>query len=696
MRLSALVLLLAALPALRADEGMWTFDNIPVQKIKAKYGVDLSPAWLKNLQLATVRFPGGTGAFVSRDGLVVTNHHVGRGAIAQVSTAQADLVKNGFTAATRAQEIPVPGLELMMLVSMEDVTARVNGAVKPGSGDAEALAARRNALAELRKAEEAKTGLTCEPVTLYQGGEYWLYRYRKFKDVRLVAAPELQVAAFGGDPDNYTYPRHNLDFSLFRVYEDGKPYRPEALLPFSAKGVAMGELTFISGHPGITYRQQTHVQMAYARDIGIPFQLRTLERQKQALLAYSATSPEAHRLAAEPIYGIENGHKRLSGQLLGLAKPENLKKVADAEAALKAAVAKDPALQARVGGSWDRVAQAVERQKALLKEATYLDAGRGTLVGRVASLRHALTLVRLADELAKPSAERLSEFSDGNLKATRAQLLSPRPVQKPIDATLLAAGLQEAKDELGADHPFVKALLGGQSSEAVAQVAVAGTRLDDPAVRKALAEGGKAAIDASTDPMILLAKKVDPFGRAIHARMEAEVTGVFNEHGGRIAEARFKTFGKSLYPDATFTLRLGYGPVATYANGTGTLAQPFTTYMGMYDRHLGWGGNAAAAEHGAWTLPERWLERQAKLDLATPFNFIYACDTVGGNSGSPVVNVKGEFVGINFDSVYEGQGGYYVYDADTKRAVATDARAILEALRKIMDAGTLADELLGR
>ena len=267
---------------------------------------------------------------------------------------------------------------------------------------------------------------------------------------------------------------------------------------------------------------------------------------------------------------------------------------------------------------------------------------------------------------------------------------------KPIDATLLAAGLQEAKDELGADHPFVKALLGGQSPEAVAKAAVEGTKLDDPAVRKQLAEGGKAAIEASTDPMILLAKKIDPFGRAVHKRVEAEVTGVFNEHGGRIAEARFKAFGRAVYPDATFTLRLGYGPVATYANGTGTLAQPFTTFMGMYDRHLGWGGNAAAAEHGAWTLPERWLKRQSKLDLATPFNFIYACDTVGGNSGSPVVNVKGEFVGINFDSVFEGQGGYYVYDADTKRAVATDARAILEALRKVMGAGKLADELLGR
>jgi hypothetical protein len=689
MRFTALALLFT-LPMLRADEGMWTFDNIPVQQIKAKYGVELDAAWLKRLQLATLRFPGGTGAFVSRDGLVVTNHHVGRGAIAQVSSAKTDLVKDGFAAANRDQELKIPGLELMMLVSMEDLTAQVNGAVPKGTADKDALTMRRNALADLRKAEEAKTGLTCEPVTLYQGGEYWLYRYKKFNDVRLVAAPEVQVAAFGGDPDNYTYPRHDLDFSLFRVYERGQPYQPQAFLRFQPKGVAMGELTFISGHPGTTFRQQTHAQMVYARDVGIPFQLRSLARQKAALLVLSATSPEARRIAAEAIYGIENGTKRLSGQLLGLAKAENLRKVEEAEAVLKAAVAKDPDLKFRVGESWDHVARAVARQQALLKETAF----EGT--GRVALLGHALTLVRLPEEEGKPSALRLSEFSEGNLKATKARLLSPRPMQKPVEAALLAAGLQEAKDEFGAEHPFVKAMLGSGSPEAVAKAAVEGTKLDDPAVRKQLAEGGKAALEASTDPMILLARKLDPFNRAIRKRMEDEVTSVFSEHGGRIAEARFKVFGKALYPDATFTLRLGYGPVATYANGTGTLAQPFTTFMGMYDRHLGWGGNAAAAEDGAWTLPQRWLDRQGKLDLTTPFNFIYACDTVGGNSGSPVVNAKGEFVGINFDSVFEGQGGYYVYDADTKRAVATDARAILEALRKIMDADQLVAELIGK
>jgi hypothetical protein len=689
MRVAVLALLLA-LPVLRAEEGMWTFDNIPVQQIKAKYGVELDSAWLKRLQLATLRFPGGTGAFVSRDGLVVTNHHVGRSAIAQVSSTQADLVKDGFVAASRDQELKVAGLELMLLVSTEDVTLRVNSAVSKGMADKDALTARRNALAELRKTEEARTGLTCEPVTLYQGGEYWLYRYRKFKDVRLVAAPEVQVASFGGDPDNYTYPRWNLDFSLFRVYEDGQPYRPEAFLPFTRTPLKAGDLTFISGHPGSTFRGQTLAQMRYAKEVGIPFQLAYLARQRQALEAYASTSAEAARVAADAIYGISNGQKRLTGQLLGLGKPASLALVATREAELRTRVARDAELQASLGGSWARIEAAVERQKVLLKEYTCVGTRGCILFGQ------ALTLVRLPDELAKPSAQRLPEFNEGSLKATRERLLNPRPVPLGLDEARLVWVLREALEQLGAAHPYVQAILGGRTPEAVAREAYAGTKLQDPAIRRQLLEGGRDALASHTDPMLTLARQLEPFQRSLHHRWEDQVQSVFAEHGGRIARARFQIFGKAAYPDATFTLRLGYGAVATYANGTGTLAQPFTTFMGLYDRHQGWGGNAAAAEHGAWTLPERWLKRQTKLDLATPFNFIYACDTVGGNSGSPVVNARGEFVGINFDSVFEGQGGYYVYDADTKRAVATDARAILEALRKIMDAEQLVAELTGK
>jgi hypothetical protein len=688
MRLSALALLLAAC-VVHADEGMWTFDNLPLKQMKEKRGFAPDAAWLKRLQLGTVRFPGGTGAFVSADGLVITNHHVGRGSIQQVSSGKADFIKDGFAAGALKEEVPVPGLELMLLVSSEDVTAKVNAVVKPGMDEGSALKARRSALSELRKEDEAKTGLTCEPVTLYQGGEYWLYRYRKFKDVRLVAAPEVQVASFGGDPDNYTYPRWNLDFALFRVYENGLPYQPEAFLPFAKKPLKAGDLTLISGHPGTTFRGQTLAQMAFAKEVGIPAQLAWLARQRLALEAFSKTSTEAARISADAIYGISNGEKRLTGQLMGLQKPQSLALVASREAELQRAVAKAPELQAKAGASWGRISQAVEQQKALLKENTCIGA-RGS-----AQLGHALTLVRILEEEAKPTGQRLPEFAEGTLKATRERLLNPRPIVPALDEIRLAWNLHEAFEQLGSEHPYVQAVLGGRTPEVVAKAAVSGTKVQDPAFRKQLLEGGRDALAAHPDPMLALARKLEPFQRAIQKQWEEQVQSVFAEHGGRLAQARFQIYGKAQYPDATFTLRLAYGPVATYPTGSGTKAQPFTTFLGLYDRHFGWGGNAAAAEDGAWTLPERWLQRKERLDLATPFNFAYGCDTVGGNSGSPVVNTAGEFVGINFDSVLEGQGGYYVYDADTKRAVAVDGRAILQSLDKVMDAQALVREIRG-
>ena len=687
MRLTAIVLL-ASIAAI-ADEGMWTFDNLPLQQMKEKHGFAPDAAWLKRMQLATVRFPGGTGAFISSEGLVITNHHIGRGWIQQVSSAKQDYIKDGFAAASRKGEIPVPGLELMLLVSTEDVTARVNAAVRPGMDEKEALKARRGALSELRRAEEAATGLVCEPVTLYQGGEYWLYRYRKFKDIRFVAAPELEVADFGGDHDNYTYPRWSLDFSLFRVYENGKPFRPEAFLPFTRTPLKAGDMTLLSGHPGTTFRGQTYAQMGFAREVGIPDQLALLARQRRVIELYAKTSAEAARVAWAAINGIANQEKRLNGQLLGLMKPQNLERVAAQEAALRAAVAWDPALRSEAGASWDRIAQAMGRQRLLLKEHNCISALSSALLG------HALTLVRILEEEAKPSGQRLPEFAEGSLKTTRERLLNPRPIVPGLDGARLAWLLQEAQEQLGQGHPFVQAMLGGGSAETVAQAAVAGTRLHEPAFRKQLLAGGREALAVHADPLLALARKLDPFQRAIQKQWDEQVQSVVAEHGGRIAQARFRIHGKSHYPDATFSLRLNWGNVATYATGSGTKAQPFTTFLGLYDRHLGWGGNEARAEAGSWTLPARWLARKMSLDLTVPFNFVYNCDTVGGNSGSPVVNAAGEFVGINFDSVFEGQGGYYVYDDESKRAVAVDARAILQSLEKVMGAAAISREIRG-
>lgn len=707
MRIPLLAALLACSVSF-ADEGMWTFDNIPVRKMKEKYGFEPSAQWLHKLQLGTLRFPGGTGAFVSRDGLVITNHHVGRSYIAQVSTAAADYIQHGFTAADRAKEVKIPGLDLKMLVSSENVTDKVNAQVKAGIDEKEALKARQNALSTILKENEASTGLVCEQVTLYQGGEYWIYRYKKFTDIRLVAAPEAQVASFGGDSDNYTYPRWNLDFALFRVYENDKPYKPDSYLPFGQETLQIGDLTIISGCPGATYRQQTLAEMVYARDTGIPYRLAFLDRQKKALEAFSATSQEARRIAYSDINSISNLQKRHTGQLMGLLKPENLAKVEVAESALRKAVDGDAALKAQVGDSWASIEKAVQKQSEMLKELTIIDSrdatklkdsnDRDALSSRL--LAKALLLVRMPVEEALPSEQRLADFSDGNLKARKTGITNPAPIEKDLDETRLAFGLHEARAVLGASHPFVKGLLGAKTPEEVAKAAMAGTRMQDLAYREQLLEGGKAAMDACQDPLVQLARQLDPFSREIRKRFDGEVAGILSEHGGRIARARFKVQGKENYPDATFSLRLSYGPVATYATGSGTYAQPFTTFLGLYDRHVGWGGNTRKNGHGAepdaWVLPQRWVDRKDKLRLSTHFNFSYGCDTVGGNSGSPVVNRKCEFIGINFDSVLEGQGGYYVYDDATKRAVAVSASGILESLDKVMDGEHLVQEILGK
>ncbi len=595
-------------------------------------------------------------------------------------------MKHGFLARTRAEELRIPGYELLLLESFQDVTAAVNAAVKPGMDDKAARAARENELARLQKAESERTGLTCNPVTLYQGGEYWIYRYKKFTDVRLVCAPEEGIAFFGGDWDNFTWPRHSLDFTLFRVYENGAPYQPAHFLKVAAEGARAGDLVFASGNPAATARQETYAQMAYARDRQIPLRLKSMARLRDALAAHGKTSEEARRLVGDQLRGLENNLKRQNGWLAGLKDAEAMKRIQADEKALQASVARDPALRARAGQAWARIEAAVKREAALLKESSFVAPRNSALLG------HALTLVRYAEEMARPDEQRLNEFKAANLKATQTRLVSPRPLDAGVEAAVLAANLEEARAELGAAHPFVKAMLGGKSPREAAESAVRGSKLADPAERKRLMEGGAKTLAGSTDAMILLARRLDPLNRKVRKQMEDEVQGVYTNMGGRIAEARFKAYGKTQYPDATFTLRLTYGTIATYP-ANGTKQQPFTTFAGLYDRAWGQGEKA---EGGAWALPARWKDAAAKLDPATPFNFAYACDTTGGNSGSPVVNTKGELVGLNFDSNIEAQVGRYFYDGRTKRSIAVDARAILEALDKVYGAGHLASELKGR
>ncbi len=686
LRLSALALLLASSAFARVDEGMWTFDNLPLQKMKAKHGFAPDQAWLEHLRLSVVRFPGGTGSFVSKDGLVLTNHHVGRGWTQQVSgPGEKDYIKHGFVAAGREAEIKVPGAVLYTLMAMENVTDKAEAAAKGAKGDKAAAEAKTKALDAYRAELEKKTGLTCEVVTLYQGGEIWIYQYKKHTDIRLVMAPEGQMAFFGGDPDNFTYPRHDLDFTLFRVYENGKPYNPAQHLKWTSTGLKAGDLTFVAGHPGSTARLETTVQMESARDLGFPMRLKSLKGQIEALKAYGAKDEEHMRQVRSNIFGLENGQKAITGYWEGLKNAAAMKKIKDAENELKAKVAKDPKL-AYAKESWTKVAALVAQQKAKANDFTFVNT-RGSQ-----TLGIGLTLVRLAEEAAKPSDKRLAEFADNRLPALKARLGAPNPA--PFNAELEMAnftfGLEEAERALGANHEFVKAMLGGKKAAEVAKAAVDGTKLHDPAVRKALIEGGAKAVAESTDPMILLGRKLDPLGRKIRKAQE-DLAHAIGEQTTRIAKARFAAYGKSTYPDATFSLRLTYGAVAGYkANGTDI--QPFTTFHGLLDRHYGQGGQI---EGGDWALPQRWLDKKGALNLPTPYNFSHKVDIIGGNSGSPVVDQKGELVGLIFDGNIESLPGRYYYDEGINRGVSVDARAIIEALDKVYEAPALVAELKG-
>ena len=672
--------------ATRADEGFWPFNAVPKDAIKKAYGVEISDQWLDHVRLSSVRFGGASGAFVSAEGLVLTNHHVGRGAIQQLSTPERDLVKLGFHARTRAEELKVPAMELNVLQSIEDVTARVNAAVKPGAPPADAFAARRAAIAAIEKESTDATGLRSDVVTLYQGGLYHLYRYKKYTDVRLVFAPEHGIAFFGGDPDNFTYPRYNLDISLFRVYENDTPARIEHYLTWSPGGARDGEVVFTSGHPGGTQRLYTVSHLEFLRDAQLPMTFERLERMRAARLRYSALGPEQARQVQSDVFGIENNLKSMRGQLEGLKDPAVMARKQASEETLRKAVAADPKTKASFGDAWDQVNASAKAARQLMGEQMFLEGAQG-FDTRLFSI--ARSIVRVVEEREKPNADRLPEYTEARLATFERQLYSPSPIYPDAEKAKLTDSLAFMQEKLGAGHALVTQILAGKTPEARAAELVAGSTLTDVAARKALVEGGKAAVAASTDPFIQIARAIDPQSRAMRKRAEDEVSSVQRDAYAKIAQAVFATQGTSAYPDGTSTLRLSYGQVKGYVEGGKTIP-PFTEFAGLYERAAKFGGKPP------FDVPARWVEKKGAIDLTVPFNLVSTNDIVGGNSGSPVINAKGEIIGIAFDGNIQSLPGYFIYDGSMNRTVSVDSRSIIEALRKVYDAGALADEMLGK
>jgi hypothetical protein len=676
---SILAFSLCAQPT-RADEGMWTFDNFPSKTVAQQYGFAPSQAWLDHVRGASLRIAGGCSAsFISAHGLVMTNHHCVVDCVEQLSTPQQNLVESGFIAKTAADERKCPAFELDQLTQISNVTAEVQGALAGKTGDA-ANAALHAEQAKLQASCGSDPSVRCDVVSLYHGGVYDLYRYKRYSDVRLVFAPEFAVAQFGGDPDNFNFPRYDYDVGLLRAYENGQPAANADYLKWSANGSKAGDLVFVSGNPGGTSRELTVAQLAFERDKVYPFEMPELAEYRGQLEQFVTRGTEQAREANETLFFIENDFKASFGQQLALLDPQFFGLKVRAEQRLRAAVAANPKLAAADGSAWDDIAKIqVLRAQLLPRYAAlngfFFDSG---LLGS------AVTLVRAADERTKPNGTRLPEFTDQALVNVQQELFAPVPVYKDLEELNLAYGLTVIRRDLGADDPFVRKMLGNESPEQVAHRLVAGTHIDDPKVREALYNGGQAAIAASTDPLIRFAAAVDPELRANRKDYETRVTAPTRAAAERIAKARFAVYGTSVDPDATFTARLSYGTVKGFSDAQGRSVPPYTTIGGLFDRATG---------APPYALPQSWLSARPSLDLATPMNLSTTNDIIGGNSGSPLIDKNANVIGLIFDGNIFSLGGNYGFDAAKNRSVAVDSRALLVGLRTVYHFDRVVDEI---
>lgn len=680
--LSFLLLLSLLVPVALADEGMWTFDNPPLKQWNERYSFEPTKEWLDNVRLASPKVNNASAGFVSPNGLIATNHHVAAGYIEKVSSKERDLLKTGFYAKTQAEELKIPDASASVLFSYDNVTERVHTAAKSGTTDAEVAAKRTAEISVIEK--DCPAGLRCEVISFYSGGEYWLYRFKRYTDIRLVMAPEEQAAFFGGDYDNFVFPRHDLDFTFLRAYENDKPASTPNYFKWSATGAADGEFILVTGYPGSTDRLKTVAQLRYQRDVGNPLTELVWKTRRKALEEYSKLGAEQLRQANPGMRSFANSLKRLTGQQEGLSNARNFARKEAEEKDLRDKLAAKPDLDKQYAPAWAAIETAYKSLPPMANRLAF----SSLAASRLATI--AQQIVTYHTETAKPNDKRYPEYRDTRLEALKTSLYSPAAIYSEMEEFALRSWLEEARKALGNDDPFIKAALGDADAAEVVRRAIRETKLGDPAVRKALIEGPAAAVESSTDPMITLARRVAPIVRELRDWNEKNITNIETANGTKIAQARFAVYGKTMPPDANSQLRIEYGKVLGYDEDT-TLVPYKTTFFGLYDRALSFG------EKTPFELTDSLRAARTRVDLATPLNFVYTADTIGGNSGSPVINRNGEIVGLNFDSNIQKLSNryWYIEENEGSRAVGVHTAGILEALRKVYNTDSLVKELVG-
>ena len=674
---AALMVILCS-PA-RADEGMWTFHGFPFAKANAALKTSIDQDWLDRVRTSTVRLANCTGSFVSAEGLILTNHHCVESCLADLSSKEKSLVEEGFLAKTHDDEKKCQTQLADVLTGTEDITARVNAATA-GKPETEANDIRKATLTQLESECEASSKLKCETVTLYDGGQYWLYKYQRYTDLRIVFAPEASIASFGGDPDNFQFPRWNLDMGVLRAYQDGKPAATPNYMKFNFAGPAAGEAVFVSGLPGSTDRLLTVAQLKEQRAVDIPQWLLRNSEYRGRLIQFSTQSPTNERIAADLLNSVENSIKVRRKELDALNEDALFAAKMAEQQTLQRKIASNPALKKEIGDPWRDIEIGLATERAMTQPLTYIETGAG-FPGRLATFARAL--VRGAAERDKPNSERLREYTDGELPRIEQQLGASLPVYPEIEILRLSMGLERMREWLGPDHEVVRQLLSKESPAGLAQRLVSETKLADPAVRLALWNGGSKAIAESTDPFIVMARSIEPQRRAIRKAYDDSVEAPIRAATERLAKARFAALGTSVYPDATFTLRLNWGTVQGWTEN-GKPVPPFTRLARAFERATG---------ADPFRIPDSWLRVKDKLDMNTPFNISTNNDVVGGNSGSALINAKGEIVGLVFDGNIHSISGSYWFDAEKNRTVAVHPAIIKEALAKVYGAEELLKEL---